>query len=196
MNSVETILLNGPATANNQFVVDKVRKAEAVFFTGGDQWYYYESLNNTQLRTALNEMVNVRRGAIGGTSAGCAILGEFGFTAEVTYFKTFLDFICVLKILLFQFKLGTVDTATALKNPYTRTLTIGRGLINNKWLENVITDTHYGNRDRQGRHVTFMARIAQDDLKSSNGIVRGIGVDEKTAVVLKFNNIFCLFSFF
>lgn len=62
-------------------------------------------------------------------------------------------------------------------------MTIARGLIANKWLENVITDTHYGNRDRQGRHVTFMARIAKDDLESTGGIVRGIGVDEKTTVV-------------
>lgn len=83
VNSVETILLNGPTTANNQYVADKVRKAEAVFFTGGDQWYFYESINNTMLQIALDELVNIRRGVIGGTSAGCAIMGEFGFTAEV-----------------------------------------------------------------------------------------------------------------
>lgn len=38
-----------------------------------------------------------------------------------------------------------------------------------------------------------MARIAQDDLKSSNGIVRGIGVDEKTAVVYLYFGLFRIF---
>lgn len=92
LNSVETVLLNGRATANNQYVVDKVKKAEAVFFTGGDQWYYYDFINGTSLQTALNELVNVRRGAIAGTSAGCAIQGEFGFTAEVNSI-TFISFL-------------------------------------------------------------------------------------------------------
>lgn len=84
MNSVETILLNGRDTANNQFVAEKVNKAEAIFFTGGDQWYYYDFINGTLLQKALDEFVNIRRGVIAGTSAGCAIMGEFGFTAEVS----------------------------------------------------------------------------------------------------------------
>lgn len=83
VNSVETILLNGRSTANNQFVADKVNKAEAVFFTGGDQWYYYDFINGTLLQSALDELVNKRRGVIGGTSAGCAIQGQYGFSAEV-----------------------------------------------------------------------------------------------------------------
>lgn len=87
---------------------------------------------------------------------------------------------------MLHLKVGTIDTPTALKNPYSRTITLGRNLIKNKWLENTITDTHYSNRDRQGRHVTFMARIAQDFLKDSNNLVRAIGVDERTAVVSDF----------
>lgn len=77
--------------------------------------------------------------------------------------------------------MGTIDSSTSLANPYHRTLTIGRGLISNKWLSNTITDTHYNNPDRRGRHVTFMARISQDFLKP-NLLVHGIGIDEKTAV--------------
>ena len=101
INSVETILLNGRATGNNQAVIDKVNKAEAVFFTGGDQWYYYDSINGTLLQNALNELVNVRRGAIAGTSAGCAILGEFGYTAEVMQLLSILGLLFENSIRLF-----------------------------------------------------------------------------------------------
>lgn len=37
VNSVETILLNGRWVAENPVVIEKFRRAEAVFFSGGDQ---------------------------------------------------------------------------------------------------------------------------------------------------------------
>lgn len=45
-------------------------------------------------------------------------------------------------------------------------------------LVNTLTDQHYSNRDRHGRHLVFLARAVTD----GNAGVRGIGVDEKTAV--------------
>ena len=53
-----------------------------VFFIGSDVCFFFMSINSSQHQIALSELVNVRCGAIGGTSAGCAIMGEFGFTAE------------------------------------------------------------------------------------------------------------------
>lgn len=40
-------------------------------------------------------------------------------------------------------------------------MTLRKDLIRHSLLKNVITDTHYNNPDRKGRHVTFMARISQ-----------------------------------
>lgn len=37
VDSVETILFNGKWISENPVVIDKVRKAEAIFFSGGDQ---------------------------------------------------------------------------------------------------------------------------------------------------------------
>jgi len=48
-------------------------------------------------------------------------------------------------------------------------------------LQNTITDSHYTQRDRQGRHITFMARLMKDFGYSN---VKGIGVDEQTAVCI------------
>lgn len=38
VDSVETILFNGRHISFNPVVIDKVQKAEAIFFGGGDQW--------------------------------------------------------------------------------------------------------------------------------------------------------------
>jgi hypothetical protein len=63
-----------------------------------------------------------------------------------------------------QHGLGTVDSV--------ETLVIG----------GVITDSHFGARDRLGRLIAFLARIVKDGWASS---VRGIGVDEATAILVE-----------
>lgn len=119
-------------------------------------------MEGTPLLATLNEIINLKRAVIGGVSAGCAIQTQFGFTA----------------------KLDTIDSASALNNPYDERVTISGNLFRNKWLENTIVDQHYSERNRQGRHMTFMARVLNDHLKGTNALVRGIGVDERTAVCL------------
>ena len=47
-------------------------------------------------------------------------------------------------------------------------------------LANVITDTHYANRQRQGRHVAFLARILVD----YGARATGIACDETVAVCI------------
>jgi cyanophycinase-like exopeptidase len=47
-------------------------------------------------------------------------------------------------------------------------------------LDGIITDSHFSKRDRLGRLVGFLARIAQVD-----GAAKGIGIDERTAVLLE-----------
>lgn len=162
VDSVETILLNSKFVANNPIVAEKVRRAEALFFTGGNQAYYYDYIQGSLLQDSINYLINEKKAVLGGTSAGCAIQGEFGFSA----------------------KLDTITSAQALANPYDARVTLERNLFNHKWLKNTITDTHYNNPDRRGRHITFMARIYKDYLSSTTQLVRGIGVEERTGVAV------------
>lgn len=157
VNSCETLLIDSRALADAPEVEAKVRAAEAVFIAGGDQANYVNYWKGTRLENALNYLRNTKQVPIGGTSAGCAIQGR-------TYFDALN---------------GTITSAEALANPYHNRLTLGRNdFLNNPYLTDVVTDTHFNNPDRSGRLVTFLARLNQDF-----GVVgRGVGVEEATAV--------------
>ncbi|KUG09675.1 cyanophycinase [Solirubrum puertoriconensis] len=156
-NSVETLLINSRTLANDPEVEAKIRGAEAVFIAGGDQANYVNFWKDTRVESALNYLRNTKQVPIGGTSAGCAIQGNYYFSAVV----------------------GTITSSEALANPYNSKLTLGRNdFLSNPYLAATITDTHFNNPDRRGRLLTFMARMSQDD-----GVLpQGIGVDEQTAV--------------
>lgn len=171
VDSVETILLNSLSVSNNLEVAKKVRNAEAIFFTGGDQATYWLLIKNTELDKALNYAINTKRVVIGGTSAGCAIQGQYLFSAEN----------------------DTITTTDALNDPYTYRMSVRNDLFKHAHLQNTITDTHYNNPDRRGRHITFMARILVDN-PSKVSIVKGIGVEERTAVCVEGNGNAYVFS--
>jgi cyanophycinase-like exopeptidase len=54
------------------------------------------------------------------------------------------------------------------------------------FLQNTITDSHYSQRKRQGRHLIFMARMMLD---AKINKVRGIGIDEATAICVDENGV-------
>lgn len=157
VHSVETFLVNTRALADDSLLAARIREAEAVFIAGGDQSDYIRLWKNAKLHHALLFLIHQKKAAIGGTSAGCAILGEYIYTAEQ----------------------GSVTSTEALSNPFHEMITLQSGdLLGIPLLKNVITDQHYSERERLGRHVVFMARLF-------NGLpVRGIGVDERTAVAI------------
>jgi cyanophycinase-like exopeptidase len=72
----------------------------------------------------------------------------------------------------------------SLANPYDNRITIASNFLQIPHLENLITDTHFAKRDRQGRLIAFMARILQDGMSKD---VRAIGVDEKSAALMESN---------
>jgi cyanophycinase len=49
-------------------------------------------------------------------------------------------------------------------------------------LENVITDSHFANRDRMGRSLGFLARIINDGWSATP---REVAIDEKSAVLVE-----------
>ena len=163
-NSVATLVIPDRKAAMDPFVAKTIRNAEALFISGGDQANYIRNWTGTPVEDALNALV--RHGVpMGGTSAGLAVLGEFAYSA--------------MKDAENDPNLGSKET---LADPYFDRVTIAHNFLNIQLLKNTITDTHFAKRDRLGRLLVFMARITQDKMGKD---VHGIGVDEKSAALLK-----------
>jgi cyanophycinase-like exopeptidase len=164
INSVETIVCHDAGSGSDPYVIQQVANAEALWFAGGDQWDYISYWRDTPLEDAFNELINTKKITIGGTSAGCAIQGDAYFSAEN----------------------GTITSTQALHDPFHNLMRLGYGdFLENPATTHMITDTHYDNPDRRGRHMAFLARLFED-----TGIPYvGIGVEEYTAVCIDENNI-------
>lgn len=163
VNSVETIVFHNASASNDTDIHEKINKAEAIWIAGGDQWKYVSYWRNSPIADLINRSIKERNIVIGGTSAGMAILGEFYFSAQN----------------------GTVTSSAALANPYASAVTPDTtGFLKHEYLKYTITDTHYDNPNRKGRHVVFMARLAKDFGLNQ---VRGIACDEYTAVCIDLN---------
>jgi cyanophycinase len=158
VDSVETMRVTSKLQANHPYVTCRVRQAEGIFIAGGNQAVYLDVWKDTELADAI--MHAWERGAIvGGTSAGLAVLGEFAFAAYN----------------------GTVYSDEALDDPYNQYMTLERDFLSFPFLQGVITDSHFADRDRMGRLVGFIARIVTD--RWGDPVV-GIGVEEETALVV------------
>ncbi|WP_194768580.1 cyanophycinase [Tamlana sp. I1] len=159
LNSVETIVCKNEKASQDATLHEKIKHAEAIWFAGGDQWDYISFWRDTEIAALINKGIKERNIVIGGTSAGMAIQGGYYYSAQR----------------------GSIKSDQALQNPYDTDLTIGHSsFINHNILADVITDTHYDNPDRKGRHVAFLARIA----KENNIAAKGIACDEYTAVCI------------
>lgn len=158
INSVETILFNQPEASYDPYVIRKIAQAEAIWFAGGNQWNYVRYWRNSPVDSAINIALASRNIAIGGTSAGMAILGSAYFSAEN----------------------GSINAADALLDPYHPNMTVdSQKFLQIPILRNVLTDTHFANRNRQGRLFAFLARSHADGLP-----LRAIACDERTAVCI------------
>jgi len=158
VDSVETMLVVTSALANDPYVAWRIAHAEGVFMAGGDQASYLATWKDSAVEQALQDAWD-RGAVIGGTSAGCAVLGELMFAAYN----------------------DTVYSDEALEDPYNMYMTLERDFLALPPLASVITDTHFAERDRFGRLVGFVARTVQDGWASE---VVGLGIDEATALVV------------
>jgi len=164
--TVETLIFTSRDAASDPTVIETIRGADALFIQGGDQWDYVRMWKDTPVQQAIGDLL--RRGVpVGGSSAGLAVLGEFLFSARN----------------------DTVYSSEALADPYHECMTLDRLLIDSPnlaapyaYLRNVITDSHFHDRDRMGRLLAFLARLAQDGWTEAP---RAIAVDEMTAVLVE-----------
>jgi cyanophycinase-like exopeptidase len=159
VNSVETIVFKNAKAAKDAYVLKQIAGAEAIWFAGGDQWNYVQYWRGTAVDSIINQNIAKKKIVVGGLSAGMAILGTPYFAAQ----------------------LGSITSEEALKNPTSDTISVqNQSFLTIPFLQNVITDTHYANRNRQGRHVAFLAKA----YSKFGTAVRGIACDEHAAICM------------
>ncbi|MFC3199848.1 cyanophycinase [Parapedobacter deserti] len=159
LNSVETLKIDSRALANDERVAQAIRNAELLFIAGGDQSNYVAYWKGTKVQEAINFLLNEKKVPVGGTSAGCAILGSSYFTGAQ----------------------GSVTSDEALSNPMGGRVAIGHDdFLHAPFLSRLITDQHYLARSRQGRSMVFLSALQA----AGAGEARAIAVDERTAVCI------------
>lgn len=163
IHSAETFLLTSREAAANPTTNDLLARSEALFIAGGDQWNYVTHWSGTPLDATIRTLQDVRRAPYGGTSAGAMVLGGRMFDASN----------------------GSVTSTEALANPFDPKVSLRQGLFSTSpLLKPFLIDTHFSERDREGRLMVFLARSF-----SPEGRTNGIGIDEKTAFVLSTDGI-------
>ncbi len=157
LHSCTTVTIPNPRGADVTRVADTVRRAEIVYFAGGNQCNYVEWEGSAVL-TAVTDVVE-RGGGVGGGSAGLALQGDVVYDG------------CA----------GSVRSDEALSDPYHRRISFSDSIFAWPALDRIITDSHFAERDRMGRLMSFVARqIAERDTET----FYGLGVNEGTAVVV------------
>ena len=159
---VETLVFHSREAASDPRVLEIIRRADGIFFGGGDQSNYVRYFKGTPMNELLD--AHVRSGKpIGGTSAGLAILGAFSYGA--------MDG-------------GSLVSKDAMKNPLGSGVTIVGDFLHLPYLSHVITDSHFAARERWGRLLVFVGRLATEQRDSG---ITGIGIDEKAALCIDAN---------
>ncbi|MGO1070947.1 cyanophycinase [Lysobacter sp. CA199] len=159
ITAAQTLVFDDRRAASDSRVLEIVRRADGIFIAGGDQSNYVRYWKGTPLARALD--AHVRAGKpIGGTSAGLAILGAYAYGA--------MDG-------------GSLVSSTALADPAGPQLTLVEDFLHMPHLQRVITDSHFGKRDRLGRLIAFLARLSNEHKRQD---LIGLGVDEHTALCI------------
>ncbi len=168
--SVQTIGIPSCVTPDQlDSLVPIIDKADAVFFGGGDQANYVW-WKGSKFAAALQRLW-IRDGAIGGTSAGLAVQGQYVYdsVAADRLHEDDPDY--------------NVTTANAVRNPYEPEISFTTGFLSWPPLRNTITDTHFARRDRFGRTVVFLARLESEN-HLPTGTITALAVDERSSIVV------------
>lgn len=160
LNSVQTLLIDNATEGNDACVAETIKRAGMLFMAGGNQQNYIDYFKGKAVGNAINYLINTKKAPVGGTSAGMAILGQYYHPG------------------------GAPDDATVLSNP--TAIAIGNNFVSNSLLANVVTDTHFSQRNRQPRLMAFMASSIYNHGATWQAI-RGIACDEATAYALDSN---------
>lgn len=159
--SVTTIRTDTPPLADHPSVLCRLDRAEAIWLAGGSQWDYLGRWPHP-VHVAIREAW--RRGAaLGGTSAGAVSMGEAAFDARH----------------------GTVTSTEALADPADASVSVGPSNMPQPELRNMIVDSHFTERAREGRLLAFLGRLLA---QHRSGSFVGIGIDEGVALEIEDNS--------
>ena len=86
--------------------------------------------------------------------------------------------LAVLSEYYFSAEHDTITSEQALQNPFDEKANVGTGFLKIKALKGTLTDSHFTPRKRIGRLAAFLARLNK---------VKGIGIDERTALLVEAN---------
>lgn len=159
VTSVQTLVFADRSASFDPVVAEILADADGIFIAGGDQSKYVRFWKDSPVEAALNAHVAAGR-PLGGTSAGLAIMGRAGYGAMAP---------------------EAVDSPTALANPHGPKVTLVRDFLELPFLEHIITDTHFSERNRLGRLIAF---VAQSRAKVDPYAV-GLGVDEDSVLTIE-----------
>jgi cyanophycinase len=154
-SSDTTFAISSTASANDSACYRAILACDGIFLRGGDQWQYINRWKGTLAEQAIREVYQ-RGGAVGGTSAGLAVLTEVIVDARVT----------------------SVDPRTALRNPLAAGITFTEGFLG--FVPGIIGDTHFFERGRLGRLLAMLAVYRSQ----AGRMITGVGVDYSTALAV------------
>jgi cyanophycinase len=156
----DNIKFSSRAVADLQVMYDSLMQYDVFFFKGGDQSFYYEYFKDTKTEQAIIAKFN-SGGVMSGTSAGMAILSSVIFSAQN----------------------GSLYPNDVLQNFKDTDITLRNDFL--PFLPGYIVDTHFTERGRGSRLLAFMANW----FLTTGEMLRGIGVDDRTALCIDENNI-------
>ncbi|MCO5976963.1 cyanophycinase [Ideonella oryzae] len=163
VNSCTTIVIRQPQDAADPAVLDAIRRAEVVYFRGGDQCNFMH-WRDSPLPAAVRQVVQ-RGGGTGGGSAGLAIQGSLA---------------------VYDGCQGSVTSPSALAEPYRDNVSFSEHLFDWSALRNTLTDSHFVKRDRMGRMMAFLCRQLA---VGHTAQAWGLGINEGAAVVIDRNGL-------
>lgn len=153
-SAVKSFVVNA-TTANSAVLVNEISEYDVFYMRGGDQWNYYSNWRGKLIEDALHSKYK-NGGVICGTSAGLAIMSGVLFTAE---YNSAYSNLCI-------------------KNTNHVTITLENNFL--EFMPGLIFDSHFTNRGRLGRLLSFMANWKN----YYDEEIVGIGVDEITALAI------------
>ena len=80
--NVEWLFISDKTMADADSVSEIVSKARGIFFTGGSQTRLMERVGGTRTAEAIRDLYFLKRGVVGGTSAGAAVQSERMITGD------------------------------------------------------------------------------------------------------------------
>jgi cyanophycinase len=159
-NSVATLIIPSLAAANDSNVAAIMQNAEAIWIAGGDQSNYINFWTGTPVQSILNSKIAAHV-PVGGTSAGMNVLTQFIYSAQAPQ---------------------GVTSSQSLADPFNRYMSFARDFsVLPLVLQGTIGDPHFVTRDRMGRDLAFLCRVATNGWSSAP---RGVAVDEQTALLI------------